>query len=342
MERGELIDGRYELVASIGEGGTASVWEARSIETGETVAIKVLRPSIREDGLAKIRLRREALAARELSRSPHVVDIVEVFDLPSGDPCVVMERLSGDDLRRVLLHEGRLAPARAAKIVMQLCDALAEAHGQGIIHHDLKPENIVLSHREDGREAVTLFDFGIANFRSSPDSLPADLDDEGSRPCTVHYAAPEQLVEGSSADHRSDIYSVGVILYELLTGRRPFRNKSSDEMTQDILTSTPPSLRTLRPELPESLDAIVMRAMARDPSDRYQGVDELSSALVPCLDMRETIEPPPPSGPRLDPPSPTPQLMEEPRHRGGRRVLHKVARACRRAFEPVIGTYAAA
>lgn len=342
MERNELIDGRYELIASIGEGGTATVWEARSLETGEVVAIKILRPSFRNDGLAKIRLRREALAARELSRSPHIVDVLEVIDLPSGDPCVVMDRLDGDDLRKVLVHEGRLRPSRAAELVVQLCEGLAEAHGQGIIHHDLKPENVIMSRDEEGLETVTLLDFGIAHFRSSPDSLPADLDDGGIRPCTVHYAAPEQLDEGSSANHRSDIYSVGVILFELLTGRRPFRNKTSDEMTQDILMATPPSLRTLRPELPETLNSIVMRAMAKDPSDRYQGIDELSQALAPYIDMEEAIEPPRPSMPQSEPPSPTPPLAEELHHRSGRRVLRKVARACRRAFEPVIGSYAAA
>lgn len=280
---GAVIDSRYQLLDRIGEGGMCSVWEAQRLEDGGFVAIKLLQPDLEEDSAIVTRFLREAAVAEAGRRSPHILSISESINRPNGSPALVMELLDGADLRDLLNNEGRLEPARAASLLAQVCDAVAELHGQGITHRDLKPENVFVCHDEFGAEEVKLLDFGIAQFKVSPDEHPASLGDSGTSSCTPHYAAPELLYQCGLADHRIDVYALGVMLYELLTGTRPFRCQGAFDTWMELTFETPKPPRELRPEIPEGLEAVILRAMEKAPEDRFAAVDDFAEALAPFV-----------------------------------------------------------
>jgi eukaryotic-like serine/threonine-protein kinase len=272
MPIGTIIADRYEVTGFLGRGGMGFVVAARHRELGEQVAIKFLNRS----ELAE-RFFREARAAAAIEND-HVVRIYDAGRLASGEPYIVMEHLSGEDLAARLHRTGSLAPETVATILVDVCLALAEAHAAGIVHRDLKPENIFLARRPGGDEVVKLLDFGVAKV---PDA--GALTQTDNLLGTPTYMSPEQLLGSRDVDHRSDIWSLGIILYELLTDELPFEGESFFHLGILIREKPTPRVRRARADIPEELDAIIARCLAKQRTDRYADVGELAEALAPFL-----------------------------------------------------------
>jgi serine/threonine-protein kinase len=266
VESGTLVDGRYRVVSRLGSGGMADVYLAQDRLLGRQVALKLLHHRFAQDQEFVERFRREASSAAGLSHP----NVVAVFDRGEWDGTyyIAMEYLPGRSLKAVVREHGPIAPSDAIDIVVQILLALRFAHRRGIIHRDIKPHNVILD--EEGRAKVT--DFGIARAGAS------DMTMTGSIMGTVQYLSPEQA-QGYAVTEASDIYSVGVVLYELLTGSVPFEGESAVTIAlkQVSVQPTPPS--QLNPQVSPALDAVVMRALAKDPAQRFAGADELIAAL---------------------------------------------------------------
>lgn len=281
MRTGHVLDGRYELVRSIGGGGMGSVWEARVLSSGRRVAIKALHEHLVEEKDLVARFLREGQAAMESQYSGHIIEVVDVVNRRGRPPYLVMEYLEGDALSQVVKSEGALEIVRAVKLVIQACHAVAEVHRQGIIHRDIKPDNLFVTTLNDGTEWIKLLDFGVAKFRIPPDSLSRPLTAVGSAVGTPHYMAPEQILTSQSLDHRLDIYSMGVVLYELLTGTRPYKTGNIAELVMIIAQGEPPRPSEIRPEIERNLERVVSRAMAVDRDNRYDTMFDMAEALEP-------------------------------------------------------------
>lgn len=264
---GSVIAGRYQVEAQIGVGGMASVYRAQDIQLGRKVAVKVLHPQYAEDGEFVERFRREAKAAAQLQHP----GIVAVYDTGSWDGTwyIAMELLEGPTLKERLQREGRIAPGEAVQLTEQILKAVRAAHRDGIIHRDLKPHNVILD--DVGNPKVT--DFGIARRGAS------DMTATGSVLGTAHYLAPEQA-QGEVITPRTDLYSVGVVLYEMLTGRTPFEGDSAVSIALAHVNNEPRSPRSVVPEITPALDAVVMRSLAKRPSDRFADADAFLAALA--------------------------------------------------------------
>jgi serine/threonine protein kinase len=324
---GSMIAGRYRVERPIGEGAMGSVALARHVSLDETVAIKFLRPELRRDPVATARLAREAKALARI-KSDHVARVLDVGVTLSVGPYMVMEYLEGADLGQVLETEGPLTVSRAVECVLQVCEALTVAHTAGIVHRDIKPQNLFLA-RHGRFETLKVLDFGIADdtpmaktegvdaqagadaslaeppsspdpfFSSEPLSSREPAAEGGapgplSRPRstasvfgTPSYMAPERVHNDPEADHRSDIWSVGVVLHELVTGRAIFDADTITETCARIVSDEPIALERDDAVLPSSLRAIIARCLERDPVRRYQSVEELAAALAPLATMQE-------------------------------------------------------
>jgi eukaryotic-like serine/threonine-protein kinase len=269
---GTIIADRYEVTGFLGRGGMGFVVAARHRELGERVAIKFLNRS----ELAE-RFFREARAAAGIEND-HVVRIYDAGRLASGEPYIVMEHLSGEDLAARLAGTGSMAPETVATILVDVCLALADAHAAGIVHRDLKPENIFLARRRGGDEVVKLLDFGVAKV---PDARALTQSDNVLG--TPAYMSPEQLLGSRDVDHRSDIWSLGIILYELLTDELPFDGGSLVHLAIIIREKPTPSVRGARRDIPKEMDAVIARCLAKQRTDRYADVGELAEALAPFL-----------------------------------------------------------
>jgi hypothetical protein len=263
---GRRLAGRYVLQDQIAAGGMGTVWRARDEVLGRFVAVKVLHDRLAKDPDTLERFRLEAVAAARLSHPA----VVRVFDtgIDDGVCFIVMELFEGRTLEDMLAREGALDPARAVRIVRHVLDALAHAHREGVVHRDVKPGNILVDD-----SLVKVMDFGIAKA-----AFADDLSTTGNLLGTVSYLAPEQ-VEGGPADARTDLYSVGVVLYEALTGRPPFRGDSHVATAAMRLSTDPVPPRALRAGIPREIDEAVMRALRRHPDDRFQSAEEMRSAL---------------------------------------------------------------
>ena len=271
---GSILDGRYEILGRLAEGGMGAVYRARRVLLGDLVAVKVIRPAGDDPGLRQ-RFMRESRISAEL-RHPHVVAILDFNVDPDGRPYLVMEYLNGRSLRQEVAEGGPLDLAKVQAIVPPLCTALQMAHDRGILHRDLKTANIV-SHRFDsGQTIYKIIDFGLANMQQSGETtrLTAAHQFVG----TMSYAAPEQLT-GGQAEPRSDLYSFGIVLFELLTGEVPFKGPDVTAVVAGHLTAPPPSMRSIRPELPGWVDAVVATALAKRPDERWPSMMALAQAL---------------------------------------------------------------
>ena len=264
---GRRLGGRYRIESPVASGGMATVWRAIDEVLGRPVAVKVLHDRLARDRDVLARFRREAVAAARLSH-PAVVRVFDTGD-EEGLSYIVLELSEGRTLRDVVEREAPLPPARAVAIVRTALHGLAHAHRLGVVHRDVKPGNILL----DGNGHVKVTDFGIAKA-----AFTEDLTTTGNLIGTVRYLAPEQ-VEGGPIDARADLYSAGIVLYELLTGRAPFEAETNLAAATMRLTEDPPPPGALRSGIPRALDAAVMRALERDPDRRYQSAEEMSAAL---------------------------------------------------------------
>ncbi|MFC1464356.1 MAG: protein kinase [Candidatus Brachytrichaceae bacterium NZ_4S206] len=271
---GSLLDGRYVIERQLGEGGMGLVYAARHHVLGRRFAIKVLRPEVSRDAGVITRFRREAQAASAIG-SPHICDVSDFGVLPDGSTYFVMEYLDGPSLTEVM-EAGPIELPRLLGIGMQLCDALGAAHARGIVHRDLKPDNVHLVRRGEHTDFVKVLDFGIAKVMGGSDKR---LTQAGQVFGTPYYMSPEQCI-GSDVDHRTDLYALGVILYEMASGQVPFEAESLVGVLTKQLHEAPPALRDVSP-VPVSpvLEAVILKCLAKSPDERYASMEALRADL---------------------------------------------------------------
>jgi hypothetical protein len=311
---GTLLGGRYELSALLGRGGMGEVYEAGDRLLGRRVAVKLLRGDLAGDPRLVSRFRREARTAASLSH-PHVVAVHD-FGIDGDRAYLVMELVEGRTLTEVIRAEAPLAPARAAGIAREMAEALAYAHARGVVHRDVAPGNVMTT---TGGE-VRVLDFGIARVDRQTPSVDATvpLPTAGPAPASAHgtvaYLAPEQA-RGEPADQRSDLYALGAVLYELLCGRPPFAGETAAVVAARQLHARPAPIREVRPDVPEALESIVLRCLAKDPGERHARAEDLAAELAAVAGdpARRPAVPVPPSSDR--------------RARGGRVVTPVLATA---------------
>jgi len=278
---GAEIDGRYRVIELIGEGGMGKVYLAEHVEIGKRVALKVLHPSYSRMPDLVERFRREARAASKIGH-PNIVDVTDSGTTADGSVYFVMEYLEGVELGSVIEREGALDVARALKITGQISRALSAAHREGIIHRDLKPENIFLIARDGTADVVKVLDFGIAKTTEAEAARERRLTSPGMAMGTPEYMSPEQAA-GRPADARCDVYALGAILYEMVTGVPPYSGDNFMEILTKKATQDPPPPSHVRGDLPAQVSELVMAAMARDPDVRPQTMEALEYELNKCL-----------------------------------------------------------
>ena len=271
---GEVLLGKYRIESLIGEGGMGAVLKAHHIDLDEPVAIKVLLPEMMDRKDIVSRFQREAKAAVKL-KGEHIARVLDVGKLENAVPFIVMEYLDGADLGEIVKHYGRQDPAIAVDLILQACEALAEAHVIGIIHRDVKASNFIVVQPEGQAPSLKVLDFGIA---TAPEGT-SDLTGTQAVIGTPAYMAPEQMRATAKADARSDIWSMGVVLYELLEGARPFRSEVYSELVLKVGMDPPHEMEN--PAVPRALQAIVMKCLDKEMDRRYQTVAELAFDLMP-------------------------------------------------------------
>ncbi len=274
---GLVLQERYRIVRKLGEGGMGRVYEAEHILIKRRVAIKCLHAQYATDPEVVARFHREALAATSIGNE-HIVEVTDMGRFPDGAVYMVLEFLEGRDLADEIDQHGPLAVGRAVRITRQICDALTAAHGKGIIHRDLKPENVYLIRRGREPDFVKVLDFGISKFRDGTDGAKTGT---GVMIGTPHTMAPEQIEGQKDIDHRLDVYAIGVILYMALVGGPPFRAETIPMLVYQVCMVPPPPLRPRRPDVPEALEQVVLRCLAKDRAGRYDDCAALSEALAP-------------------------------------------------------------
>ena len=276
---GQTLGGRYRIEHRIGEGGMAHVYFAHDIESGADVAIKVLLPQLTGDSASVERLRREAVIAMRLDH-PNVCPIIAVGETPEEHLYLVMPFLPGEPLAIRAGRHGPLAVSEGIPLLMQMCEGLAHAHKLQILHRDLKPENVMLvpdPSVEGGVRAVVM-DFGLAKVLREEPELQK-LTRSGIVLGTPEFMSPEQLL-GKELDGRSDLYAVGVLAFEMFTGRIPFDGKGPQEVAFARLKREPLRLRSVQPELPETLETVIVQALAQKREDRFQSMEELRAGFA--------------------------------------------------------------
>ncbi len=278
VKEGDILAGKYRVEGVLGIGGMGVVVSATHIDLGQRVALKFLLRAALQSPDALKRFQREARLAVQL-RSDHVTRVLDVGTLDTGAPYMVMELLEGDDLGTVLEKRGMLSVGDAVDYVVQACDAVAEAHALGIVHRDLKPRNLFLTRKLNGSPHIKVLDFGISKAATVPGdhSLTKTNDVMGS----PNYMAPEQLRSSKDVDGRTDIWALGVILYELVTGRVPFLAETITQLCSMVLEKEPLPVEQLCAEVPAGLAHVVARCLQKEPALRFSSVSQLAEALLP-------------------------------------------------------------
>jgi eukaryotic-like serine/threonine-protein kinase len=287
---GEVIAGKFQIERVIGEGGMGYVVAARHLQLGQMVALKFMRDEVCSDEY-KARFLREARNTVRL-KSKHVSRVLDVGTMDGGAPYMVMEYLEGTDLSALLQKRGPFPPAEACDYIIQACEAIAEAHGHNIVHRDLKPANLFLTRGAGGEPVIKVLDFGVSKVLE----LGVDGDETSAGGRSAHhdsvvtkatdllgspsYMAPEQVISARDADSRSDVWSLGIILFRLISAKAPFTGNSLGDLIQNIMHGPMPNLRDYRPDLPQGLEQVLWRCMERDRA-RRPDVVELARMLAP-------------------------------------------------------------
>jgi len=277
--KGQKINDRYEVVKTIGEGGMANVYLARDIILDRNVAVKVLRGDLATDEKFVRRFQREALSASSLTH-PNIVEIYDVGE-DDGNYYIVMEYIDGKDLKGLLKKRGNLTISEVVDIMLQITSAMSVAHDSLIIHRDLKPQNILI--KDDGEIKIT--DFGIAMALNA-----THLTQTNSAMGSVHYFPPEQA-SGKGATLKSDVYSLGIMMFELLTGELPFRGDNAVEIALKHLKEPIPSIRSINDNIPQSIENIIVTATAKNAKNRYNNARDMHEDLLTCLNKERLNEP---------------------------------------------------
>lgn len=300
---GQVIDDRYRILRLLGRGAQGLVYAAEHMRIGRQVAVKVMSRARASFPTAIQRFDREARCAARIGSS-HVADVFDAGQLPEGQPYLVMELLDGEPLSTILARCKKLSPAEAFPLAIQILDGLIRAHAAGIIHRDLKPANILLVRGDTvAKDFVKIVDFGTSHVNPAGHDIE-QITVTGAFIGTPAYSSPEQAMGASDIDHRSDLYSVGLILYRALTGERPFQCKNIVRLMRRILTEDVPDVRNAAPEIDARAAAIIARATARDPDARYQYAHEFAADLRSYLAAQALRVAPQPQVQPLDPPSP--------------------------------------
>ncbi len=277
IRKGAILDGKYRVERIIGAGGMGEVYEATHTLIGRTVAIKTLHASFVQNESVLQRFQREAQLAGSIGHD-NICEVTDVGTTEDGSPYLVMPLLRGAALAEIITAKPRLSIARLIDIVCQTLSALEAAHKAQIVHRDLKPDNIFITKIGDRDDFVKLLDFGISKVLDQDSVL--SLTRTGTVLGTPYYMSPEQAKGSKDVDSRGDIYAIGVILYEALTGTRPFDGDSYNEVMFKIIAEPFPPPRTIDSKIPQALEQVVLTAMARDPADRYTSAEEMRTALA--------------------------------------------------------------
>jgi tRNA A-37 threonylcarbamoyl transferase component Bud32 len=276
---GQVLAGKYRIDEKIDEGGMGCVYRATHVLMEKVIAVKVLHPALAADDKIVARFTREAKAASRISH-PHAISVTDFGEAENGVVYLVMEYLRGRTLKDIIREGGAMPLARVVEIVRQVAGALDAAHAEGVVHRDLKSDNIMLEEAADGGDWAKVLDFGIAKIQQDVDQTDPGLTAPNLIIGTPQYMSPEQCSQASDIDARSDIYSFGVIVYETLAGHVPFAGDSPTAIMLKHLQETPPSILDERKDLPAGVGRVIARALAKRPEDRYQKAGELADALA--------------------------------------------------------------
>jgi serine/threonine protein kinase len=276
---GHVFAGKYRIVRKLGEGGMGAVYAAKNLDLGGLVALKVMLAEA-ESPEATARFDREARAASQL-RGEHIVRTLDAGKLERGTPYIVLEYVEGINVEDYVTARGHLAAREAVEIIVQACEGVAEAHALGMVHRDLKLRNMLLTTRPNGTRLVKILDFGVVKLKEERTSTGVTLTHADAWLGSAHYMAPEQIQMSSKVDARADVWSLGVCLYRLLTGTRPFEGETVADVFSAIMGRHPKPLEEARPEIPLDLARAVERALEKTVRRRFQSVAELAAAIGP-------------------------------------------------------------